>query len=124
MKTLYLTLKKEWYDMIASGEKREEYREIKPYWCRKIMTQRGFKCPNKFSYGFSQSSFPQFMCRRTGTACIQPNSSGFSHVRFRRGYTTETMMFKVGSVIIGRGKPEWGAPNHDVFIIKLGNKLQ
>lgn len=56
MKTIDLVLKAEWYDMIASGEKREEYREIKPYWCRKIMTQRGFKCPNKFSYGFSQSS--------------------------------------------------------------------
>lgn len=70
MKTIDLVLKAEWYGMIASGEKREEYREIKPYWCRKIMTQRGFKCPNKFSYGFSQSSFPQFMCKRTGTACI------------------------------------------------------
>lgn len=26
-----LTLKKKWFDMIASGEKLEEYREIKPY---------------------------------------------------------------------------------------------
>lgn len=123
MKAIDLVVKTKWYDMIASGEKREEYREIKPYWCRKIMMQRGFKCPNKFSYGFSQSSFPQFMCRRTGTACIQPNSSGFSHVRFRRGYTTETMMFKAGSVIIGRGKPEWGAPDYDVFIIRLGERV-
>ena len=32
MKILYLTLKKQWFDMIASGEKREEYREIKKYW--------------------------------------------------------------------------------------------
>ena len=123
MKTIGLVLKAEWYDMIASGEKREEYREIKPYWCRKIMMQRGFKCPNKFSYGFSQSSFPQFMCRRTGTACIQPNSSGLSHVRVRRGYTTEAMMFKVGSVIIGKGKTEWGAPDYDVFIIRLGERV-
>ncbi len=29
---LHLTLKKKWFDMIASGEKREEYREIKPHW--------------------------------------------------------------------------------------------
>lgn len=27
MKTLKLTLKKKWFDMIASGEKKEEYRE-------------------------------------------------------------------------------------------------
>ena len=34
MKTLYLTLKKKWFDMILSGEKTEEYREMKPYWLR------------------------------------------------------------------------------------------
>lgn len=33
---LYLTLKKKWYDMIASGEKKEEYREIKPYWIKRL----------------------------------------------------------------------------------------
>jgi len=32
MKILHLTLKKKWFDMIASGEKREEYRELKQYW--------------------------------------------------------------------------------------------
>ena len=30
MKILNLTLKAKWYDMIESGEKKEEYREIKP----------------------------------------------------------------------------------------------
>lgn len=30
--TLHLTLKRQWFDMIASGEKTDEYREIKPYW--------------------------------------------------------------------------------------------
>jgi hypothetical protein len=29
---LHLTLKKKWYDMIASGEKKEEYRDVKEYW--------------------------------------------------------------------------------------------
>lgn len=32
MKTLHLNLKKKWFDMIASGEKKQEYREDKPYW--------------------------------------------------------------------------------------------
>lgn len=31
-KTLHLILKHKWFDMIASGEKKEEYREIKPYY--------------------------------------------------------------------------------------------
>ena len=36
MKTLTLFLKKKWFDMIASGEKTEEYREIKPYWEKRL----------------------------------------------------------------------------------------
>ena len=32
MRILHLTIKKCWFDMIASGVKREEYREMKPYW--------------------------------------------------------------------------------------------
>lgn len=36
MRVLHMTLKKKWFDMIASGEKKEEYREIKPYWASRI----------------------------------------------------------------------------------------
>lgn len=32
MRILHLTLNKKWFDMIKSGEKKEEYREIKRYW--------------------------------------------------------------------------------------------
>ena len=30
--TLHLNLTKKWYDMILSGEKKEEYRELSDYW--------------------------------------------------------------------------------------------
>ena len=33
---LILPIKKEWFDMILSGEKKEEYREIKPYYERRF----------------------------------------------------------------------------------------
>ena len=29
---LHMTLKREWFDQIAAGTKKEEYRELKPYW--------------------------------------------------------------------------------------------
>jgi len=41
MRILHLTLKKQWFDMIASGNKREEYREIKPYWDKRLMCAKG-----------------------------------------------------------------------------------
>lgn len=38
-KILHLTLKKKWYDMIASGDKKEEYREMKPYWHKRLLNK-------------------------------------------------------------------------------------
>lgn len=37
---LHLTLERQWFDMIASGVKREEYREMKPYWHKRLSGQR------------------------------------------------------------------------------------
>lgn len=42
MKTLKLVLKKKWYDMIASGEKTEEYRDVTDYWIKRI-SGKGYK---------------------------------------------------------------------------------
>ena len=36
-KTLHLVLKRKWWDMIASGEKKEEYREVCHYWARRLL---------------------------------------------------------------------------------------
>lgn len=47
MAILHLTLKKKWFDMIASGEKTEEYREIKPYWEKRL----------KFGHNYDAVSF-------------------------------------------------------------------
>ena len=39
MKILHMTLKKKWFDIILSGVKTEEYREIKPYWDTRLSKQ-------------------------------------------------------------------------------------
>lgn len=88
MTILYLSLKKEWYEMIESGEKREEYRELKEYWFKRLADRH------------------------------------YDAVQFSYGYTKRTMLFEVKGIIIGRGNSKWGAPDKDVFIIKLGNRLK
>lgn len=45
-KTVNIPIQKKWFDMILSGEKKEEYREIKPYWWKRLgvkmdMTENG-----------------------------------------------------------------------------------
>ncbi|MCP5019741.1 MAG: ASCH domain-containing protein [Ketobacter sp.] len=41
MKILHLTLKRKWFDLIASGEKRYEYREDKQYWRTRLLCECG-----------------------------------------------------------------------------------
>src|ERR1700680_4226255 len=36
MKTITTTLKREWFALIVDGDKRIEYREIKPYWTTRL----------------------------------------------------------------------------------------
>jgi hypothetical protein len=37
MTILHLKLKKKWFDMIASGEKKEEYRTLNNYWAVRLI---------------------------------------------------------------------------------------
>lgn len=37
MKVLHLTLKRKWFDLIASGQKKIEYRVAKQYWIRRLI---------------------------------------------------------------------------------------
>ena len=39
--TLHLTLHKKWFDEILSGKKKIEYREIKPYWTKRLVNPDG-----------------------------------------------------------------------------------
>ena len=101
MKILDLPLKKEWYNMIESGEKKEEYREINDYWKSRLMQY-------SLRYGVREYVFKPL-----------------DEVRFSYGYTKKAMTFKIDTITIGRGNPEWGAPtDRDVFIIKLGEKIK
>jgi len=34
---LHLTLLKKWFDLIASGDKTKEFRDIKPYWTKRLL---------------------------------------------------------------------------------------
>ena len=54
MKILRLPIKKKWFDMIASGEKQEEYREIKPYWDTRLCGH-GYDAV-QFRNGYSKQS--------------------------------------------------------------------
>ena len=108
--TFHLTLKAQWYDMIEQGIKKEEYRETKQYWQKRL-------CSN---YGDE-------MCRRCIAYCERAChyvTSPFNRVCFHFGYTNRTMTFKIEDIHIGKGNPYWGAEEgKQYFVIKLGERL-
>ena len=108
MKILDLPLKAKWYEMIESGEKPEEYRANKPYWCKRLL-------------GYVRASVLGY----THVRYLSVNLKGYTHVRFRYGYTKRTMMFEIDDIRMGFGNPAWGAPEDEiVFIIKLGKRKE
>lgn len=113
-KVLDLVLKAKWYDMIAEGKKREEYREIKPYWCKRLLNT---------SYKNKEwEAQLQFMQRNNYVNSLLNwyKVVPYTHIRFHRGYTSTTMTFSIGRFDVRTGNPEWGAePNKLYFTFSI-----
>ena len=107
LRTLQLSLKKEWYNMIESGIKTEEYREIKPFWCKRLISDYDESMEGFGAIIFDDKNFKQY-----------------DVVKFSYGYTKRTMTFEIENISVGYGNKEWGAPDKIVFIIKLGKRVE
>lgn len=109
VKILHLPLKAKWYEMQERGEKTEEYRNITPYWTRRICGCKGSKI-------WCQADM------KSCAGCVALKNQkplAYTHVLLRYGYTKRCMIRRIDSITIGRGNPEWGAPtDRDVYIIR------
>lgn len=113
--TLRLTLKKKWFDMIALGEKKEEYRDIKPYWVSRLVNELRESEEGK-----------DFSFEHTGFWWTMQTPQAYDVVKFTNGYGSHrpSITFKIRDITNGYGKEEWGAePFKHYFIIKLGERL-
>lgn len=126
MKVLDLVLKKEWFDLIKNGDKREEYREIKPYWFKRLFNVIN---PEFTHHEKVDKECADFYCDKNNLAHLKSDmedggiqKKGFTHVRFRRGYTNNSMLFRINDINIGKGKPEYGSGENETFIIKFADK--
>lgn len=92
---LTLPIKKIWFDMIVSGEKKEEYREITRYWKRRLLN----------------TCFP----------VVEPGTRIFQ-IAIQNGYSENApkAILNVSGIDVGPGKPEWGAePGKMYYIIHI-----
>ena len=107
MKTLTLSLKKEWFYAIKQGLKEEEYREIKPKYigmfCKKLEVSE----PNKYN---------------DFKVCFHLHWNLYDKLVFTLGYPSKKekekwLTFKNPKIRIDKGKTEWGAERDKLYFV-------
>lgn len=105
---LPLVLKGKWYNMIATGEKREEYRAATKYWAKRLWNwnksfTEGTIPVVEFRLGYA-SNAPRMAYWTLGLSC----SSGILPFAFAENRCLH---------------PEWGEPATAHFLIHLGGPI-
>ena len=106
---LTLPIKKKWFGMILSGEKKEEYREITPYYETRFM--------NLFGVVFCGGTL--LKCSEIGLSeCAKDD---IQTICFRNGCSKDSPSFVAKCTLsVGTGKEEWGAePQKEYFILTV-----
>lgn len=83
-KTLFLTLKKEFFDQIKCGEKKFEYRDYKKHWIQRLMNTDGtFKTYDfiLFRNGYHRDA-PQMTVKFKGIKIIKEKTTWLSHKKY------------------------------------------
>nr|DAQ16382.1 MAG TPA: protein of unknown function (DUF3850) [Caudoviricetes sp.] len=101
---LTLPIKKKWFNMILSGEKKEEYREIKPYYASRFYR-------NHIASGVGLEWI------------LNNNPIVYKNIILRNGYSKNSPSIICYVLITkGTGKPEWGAkPGKEYYVLKILN---
>ena len=101
---LVLPIKKEWFNMIASDEKKEEYREIKKYYNSRL---------GNYYINHVLDARARRILKDMGTTTKK--------VMFRNGYKyNDPHAICLCELRVGKGKEEWGAlPNKEYYILKI-----
>lgn len=141
MKELRLSLKTKWFEMTGPNGKTEDYREVSPYWCNRLVLVDGETMPKKwwFKWFLKQEEYKNKGLMKVDlylSKIVTNTKTGYNYEfkpftsnTMTLGYpkstdTSRIKKFEHAGIEIGYGKEEWGAePNKLYFIIKHGKQL-
>ena len=104
---LTFNLKKEWYEKIASGEKRIEYREVKPYWTKRLNKEFAEIVNGRVVVPFGRQLTAESVdCSENPQECV-----------LRLGYTKKHMTAKITKIEVVDGKDTDLKINRPVYAI-------
>ena|ERR1700739_662263 len=108
---LPMALKRKWFDMILSGAKTDEYREIKSYWITRLTRNQ--------HHHIQEGAFIQY--------ALNAKTAIYKHIdaiQFTNGYDSKLPSFIIQckGIEIGYAKNEWSdGYSKPVFVIHLGD---
>lgn len=120
-KNLQMSLKTKWFEMTDQDGKTEDYREITPYWCKRLMLNFGKEEPTVFwkiylmmwaNVDNMNFSFKEFDINTMTLG--YPSKSDLSKIK----------VFQHAGIEIREGREEWGAEKGKIyFVIKHGKRI-
>ena len=108
---LTIPIKAGWYHMILRGVKKEEYREIKPYYTIKF--KKLFKCES-----LSQDEFVNLLKKGDEKRFT-------SELVLRNGYANSSPSSRINFTLLAKeGNPDWGAEKGVMYYALRINSLE
>lgn len=130
IKTLHITQQKKWFDMVAAGIKKEEYREIKPYWAKRLIDinhpeeEKGENrtIPDNIVFDLGRHSWQEVLKNYFS------KFKSFDRVISRNGYSKGALeiAWQHKGITVGTPNPEWCPPEFHgktFFILEIGKLL-
>jgi|SRR6186713_1496633 len=108
---LQMSLKRKWFEMTKAGIKTEDYREITPYWIKRLCFKPNMGCVSDYP---SHRQYGEFVIEQ------------FDYNIMTLGYPSKDDHDRIlklphAGIEIRTGNPEWGAePGKIYFVIKHG----
>ena len=143
--TLHLILKKEWFDAIVFGDKREEYRDLTDFWINRLLAKESYLSQSLREIPFKIRSLSTLQLQNQ-LSIVSDNDLGIKQkydwqtITFQLGYAKDAprAIFKFKGLQIKAPKKEWfpfetieglgldfdiWAQNHLFFAIEIGERL-
>lgn len=117
MKIISIPIKRKWFDMIVSGEKKEEYRAIVPHWINRFTWHEWHKL-NPETLMPMMKIYPEDVFRKD-----------IDGIRAHNGYQIDSpvIIWAHNGIRVGYPNPKWCDPqdiSKKVFILSIGDLLK
>lgn len=122
---LQLSLKRKWFDLTKKGIKPEDYREITPFWCNRLLLYENK--PMSIEWWYLMKNYEGYSFEKAITHNIEKGKLSFKDFDFnimtlgypKKNDSEQIIKLKHKGIEIKEGRPEWGAePNKLYFVIK------